>query len=437
MNAILNLFSGTNFRANKLGGNRVIGELFQNGDNIFDGIAGADNRDGSNPYLKPKGMGGNIMDGIGAGLFGETFGDIDSIGGAATSTAVSIASAFIPPLAVWNAVTDLGSAVGILARGLASGNFNMTTLIDAGGYAFSAIPGLGAIADVKRFTDLMGKGKKIGGTISNLNKGLDGAVTAAKAGKAGDLIDLTKIGNNLGDLNKLDQWGNLKGLQVKVLDGGKRTTMSMEDALKLYKKDPNMSGLKETLETTVHNYNVGAKNPSLFKNIDMEKLPEQRKLANSWDTAKSNKLKIDGQDVDFKDAVKITDPAELQKVDDAIKEFNKTNGTKFTRESLVKQEKAHKAWAKRVTELESSGLKVIQGHAGGEVKILSMKEYVTELKTNQKALRNVGKEFKQELTTLIKELTDKHARSLGKFSRNVKDTVVTPFMDAFKGVAVA
>ena len=62
MNAIVNSLSNGSFKINKFGGNRLVGELFQNGDNVFDGYAGADSRDGSNPYLKPKGLGGNVAD---------------------------------------------------------------------------------------------------------------------------------------------------------------------------------------------------------------------------------------------------------------------------------------------------------------------------------------------------------------------------------------
>ena len=211
---------------------------------------------------------------------GETFTNVDSFGGAAGS----IAKSFLNPA---DAITDLTSAVGILGRGVMNGDLSLTTFMEAGQYAFSAIPGLGALADFQKFKGIFADGMKIGGEINDLNKGLDTALSTAKAAKAGDVADLSKIGNNIGDLNKLEQWENLKDLKVKVMKDGQSSTISMDEAFTLYKKDPSTSGLKESLENTVNNYNAGAKNPDLFNDIDTKELMEQRELASSWETTKT------------------------------------------------------------------------------------------------------------------------------------------------------
>ena len=151
---------------------------------------------------------------------------------------------------------------------------------------------------------------------------------------------------------------------------------------------------------------------------------------------KQGQIKVDGKDMSMEDAIQVTDQSKIGDIDTALSEYNKTNGTQFTRENLLEKQKASKVWNKKLEELEKSGLKIQKGYAGKEVKFHTTKQYSKELKS-QEALNNAGKEMRKELKGIVTKYTEKYSGSVGKATRNIKETVVKPFMTGWNSVAIA
>jgi hypothetical protein len=432
---LLGAIGNRSFSVNKFTSGGLLCEVLQNVDNGIDGFMGSMNRDGSNPYIQAKGAGGNLKDFLMAFCVGETFGSVDSIGGAVGT----IAKSFLNPL---DAVTDLTSAGGILLRGLAQGNLGVGTFMEAGQYLLSAIPVIGGIADVAKLKGIFTEASKAGSVIADLNKGLDHAVDAAKLGaKAAetgkDALNLSQIGTDFSKLSSLDSWKDLKNLEMKILKDGKATDTSLEEAVKLFNKN-NDTELGSTITKTLENFNVGHSNQALFTNIEPKTLLTQKQNSTQWESLKDETIKVDTKEMTINQAL-IDEKAGLitpEAFKTSLNEYNTVNKSKVSVGQIDQLHLSNQAWKKSENLLDKSGINIQQGAVGKNNAFLDTKTFSSSYDTAQSAMNRAGENLRQEFQKIIKEKSNTLFTKAGEVSRTAKDLVVDPFINGFKGNAL-
>jgi hypothetical protein len=429
---LLGTIGNRGFSVNKFTPGGVFGEVMQNGDNGIDGFMGSMNRDGSNPYIKPKGAGGNLTDFLMAFCVGETFGSVDSIGGAVGT----IAKSFFNPL---DAVTDLTSAGGILLRGLAQGNLNIGTIGEAGGYLFSALPVIGGIADVVKLKGIFTEASKAGSVIADLNKGLDNAVDAAKLGaKAAetgkDALNLSQIGTDFSKLSSLDSWKDLKNLEMKILKDGKATNTSLEEAVKLFNKNKDTE-LGDTITKTLENFNVGHSNQALFTSIEPKTLLTQKQNSTQWESLKDKTIDVDGQKISIDQAIIKKNDGSLsqESFKSSLDEYNTLNKSKLSVAQIDQLHLSNQAWKKSENLLDKSGINIQQGAVGKNNPFIDTKTFSSSYDTAQSTMNRAGENLRQEFQKIIKEKSNTLFTKAGEVSRSTKDLIINPFVNGFKG----
>jgi hypothetical protein len=429
---LLGAIGNRSFSVNKFTPGGIFGEVMQNGDNAIDGFMGSGKRDGSNPYIKPKGAGGNLTDFLTAFCVGETFGSVDSIGGAVGT----IAKSFFNPL---DAITDLTSAGGILLRGLAQGNLGVGTFMEAGQYLLSAIPVIGGLADCAKLKGIFTEASKAGSVIADLNKGLDNAVDAAKLGaKAAetgkDLLNLSEIGNDFSKLSSLNSWKDLKNVEIKMLKDGKATNTSLEEAVKLFDKNKDTE-LGNTITKTLENFNVGHKNKDFFSNIEPQTLLTQKQNSTQWESLKDKTIKVDGHEISINQALRYKNQGKLspESFKSSLDEYNTLNKSKLSVEQIDQLHLSNQAWKKSENLLDKSGINIQQGAVGKNNAFIETKTFSSSYDTAQSTMNRAGENLRQEFQKIIKEKSNTLFTKAGEVSRSTKDLIISPFVNGFKG----
>jgi hypothetical protein len=429
---LLGAIGNRSFSVNKFTPGGILGEVMQNGDNAIDGFMGSMNRDGSNPYIQDKGAGGDFKDFLMAFCVGETFGSVDSIGGAFGT----IAKSFFNPL---DAVTDLTSAGGILLRGLAQGNLNLGTIAEAGGYLFSALPVIGGIADVAKLKGIFTEARKAHNVIDDLNKGLGNAVDAAKLGaKAAETgknaLNLSEIGTDFSKLSKLDSWKDLKNLEIKMLKDGKATNTSLEEAVKLFNKN-NDAELGSSITKTLENFNAGHKNKDFFSSIEPQTLLTQKQNSTQWESLKNKTIKVDGHDISINQALRHKNQGKLspEAFKSSLDEYNTLNKSKLSVAQIDQLHLSNQAWKKSENLLDKSGINIQQGAVGKNNAFRDTKTFSSSYDTAQSTMNRGGENLRQEFQKIIKEKSNTLFTKAGEVSKSTKDLIIDPFVNGFKG----
>lgn len=430
---LLGAIGNRSFSVNKFTPAGIFGEVAQNGDNVIDGFMGSAKENGSNPYIKPKGAGGNLTDFLMAFCVGETFSSVDSIGGAVGT----IAKSFLNPL---DAITDLTSAGGVLLRGLAQGKLGIDTFVEAGGYLFSALPVIGGIADVAKLKGIFTEARQAGNVIADLNKGLDNAVDAAKLGaKAAEtgkgILNLNEIGTDFSKLSSLDSWKDLKNLEIKMLKDGKATNTSLEEAVKLFKNNTDNTELDSTITKALENFNAGHKNSEFFNEIKPQTLLTQKQNSTQWESLKDKFIEVDGQSISIDQAIIKKSEGNLSEASfkSSLDEYNKVNKSKLSIEQIDQLRSSNKLWKETETQLSKSGINIQQGAVGKKNTFIDTKTFSSSYDEAQSSMNRAGKNLRQELQGIVKEKSNTLFTKAGEVSRGAKDLIVTPFVNGFKG----
>ncbi|MFZ4084177.1 MAG: hypothetical protein ACOYK1_01365 [Vampirovibrionia bacterium] len=429
---LLGAIGNRSFSVNKFTPGGIFGEVMQNGDNAIDGFMGSAKENGSNPYIKPKGAGGNLTDFLMAFCVGETFSSVDSIGGAVGT----IAKSFFNPL---DAITDLTSAGGVLLRGLAQGKLGIDTFVEAGGYLFSALPVIGGIADVAKLKGIFTEASKAGSVIADLNKGLDNAVDAATLGakaaeKGKQALNLNEIVTDFSKLSSLDSWKDLKNVEIKMLKDGKATNTSLEEAVKLFDKNKDTE-LGNTITKTLENFNVGHKNKDFFSNIEPQTLLTQKQNSTQWESLKDKTIKVDGHEISINQALRYKNQGKLspESFKSSLDEYNTLNKSKLSVEQIDQLHLSNKIWREREVQLSQSGINIQQGAVGKNNAFINTQTFSSSYNKEQSKMNLAGENLRKELQGIIKEKSNTLFTKAGEVSRTAKDLVVDPFVNGFKG----
>ncbi|NQY80578.1 MAG: hypothetical protein HRT47_09720 [Candidatus Caenarcaniphilales bacterium] len=371
-------------------------------------------------------------------FLGEIAGDIGGADGI-TEVAASIASSLTNPLD-W--AKDLGSGISILTRAAAEGDLDVMKIMEAGGYIAGAIPVLGTFVDIAKFNKLFNTMIKTGGEVSSLNKTLDSALDAAKANTTGKLLKLSDdaggkilkvddLFDSATDLSKIEGWDSFRKVTVDVADGKKIKTLKMEDAIKKYKKKPSAE-LKKSIETTVDNYNAGAKNAAL-RNLDKANVHKVHDDHIAWTKMKDKKIPVDGTDMSFDDILRTTDANKLKDIEKALGEYNNLHGSKLSIGRLKELQGNYDEWFEVAADMKD--LKLITNLESGNASVLTFNRFSDELSSKKEFLMQTRDEFIEEAKKTVKLATpymEGGAKFAGKTAARGKKMFLDPFVNGWK-----